>query len=101
MEDIDHLALRFAIQVNEKIPARYEIQMRERWISQQIVRGEKDHFSDHPFYLIAVIFLDEETFQSFFREIRSDSLGVFAIPGEADGILVEVGCEDLDGRGVG
>ncbi|MNM95355.1 hypothetical protein D3C81_1077950 [compost metagenome] len=95
MEQPQDFPLHFPVQVDEQVTAYHQVQLRERWIGQQVVPGEQHFFANVLAYAVILIFLDEELAQPGRGNIGGDGIGVNAQPADIDRALVEVGGEHL------
>ena len=95
MEDRDDLCLRFGLKIDQQIPARDQIEPRERRIGQHVLHGE-DHrraqFRQHP---VAVIFLREKAGEPLRRYVCLDRFGIKTLSRAGDGVRIDIGGEDL------
>ena len=66
--------LRLAVEVDEQVAARDEVQPRERRVLQQVVRGEQHHLAQLAPHAVAAVLLDEEPPQPLLARRRRRSL---------------------------
>ena len=62
MKDLQHLVLRFAVEIDQKVAANDQVEPRKRRVAQDIVRGEKDQ--------LAQVFFDPVTVAVSFTKKR-------------------------------
>jgi hypothetical protein len=98
MENIERSLLRLAVQVNHQVPARYEIQARERRVFEKIVRGKKDHLAHLAPYTVATMFLLEKAPQSLLAHVGGDRLRVNSDARHLDRRIIEITAENLNRR---
>ena len=65
-------------------------------VLDQVLRREYDHFADMLANAVVVILAHEIAVQPLIRHVQADAVAIQAGAGDIDGIVVEVGGEDLD-----
>src|SRR5262245_1066099 len=73
-----------------------QVHSRQRWVGLEIVPGEDAYTPNRPVDLISVTPFDEETAQSFRRNIADNALRVDAGPGAFNRFQIRVRDKDLD-----
>ena len=100
MEQLEHALLEPALEVDEEVPARDEVEVRERRVLEQAVRREQDRLAEPLGHAVAPGRPPEKAPQPLGAHVGLDGLGVDPGPADGDGPLAEVGGEHLDpGRG--
>ena len=95
MEDGDDLRLRLGQKVDQKVPARNEVETRERRVRQHVLHREHDvgaQFGRDP---VEVILPGEKSGQSFWRNVGLDRIGIEAVASARHCVRVDVAGEDL------
>ena len=95
VENFERPLLRIAIQVDEQVPARDQIEPRERRILQQIVRRKEHDLAHLPPHAVAARLMDEEAAQPVFAHIRRDRFRVETFARTADHLVIEIGGKHL------
>ena len=95
VDDGDDLGLRLGQEVDQKVPARYEIETREWRVGEHVVHSEHDVRPQFGRDAVAVILLGEKPRQSFPRHVRLDRFGIEAIASARYRVGIDVGREDL------
>ena len=98
VQDVEDLLLRVAVQVDQQIAARDEVEPRKRRVAHQVVQRKEHrfaHFATHP---VAVVLFNEEALEPVLRNIGRNDVRVHAFACDADRVFVEVGREDLYAR---
>ena len=75
MEDVEEPRLRLAVQVDEEVAARHEVEPRKRRVLQEIVRREEHHLAHLAAHAVAAVLLHEESPQPVFRDVGRDGSG--------------------------
>lgn len=96
MEHFQHPQLHVTAEVDQQIAARDHVQLGERRIAQQIVRGEQDAVAQGFADAAAVVFLGEELAQPRWRHIHHDGSRIGAGARHRDRIIVDIGSKQLD-----
>ncbi len=99
VEQRDHLALQFGGQVDEQVATADDIEPRERRVHHDVLRREDHHLADLRAHAIAAVGLHEPAIESLRRHIGGDVHGIHGESRAGDGVIVEVGGEDLHHAG--
>ncbi len=97
VEQAERLLLGGRLQVDEQVPARDEIDARERRIANDVVLREDDHAAKLGDDLVAARPPPEVALEPLGRDVRDGALVVDAARGVIERPAVDVGREDLDG----
>lgn len=89
------LGLRLGTEIDEEVPARHEVEPRERRVGQHVLHREHHGGAQLGSYPIPVIFLGKEACEAGRRDIRRDRFRIEPLAGENDGVGIHVGGEDL------
>ena len=95
VEKRQELLLQVRLQVDEQVPTHQQVELGERWVHGQVLRGEDHHVSDFFTHPVAALLLHKKPAQPRLRDIRGDVGRISAGPGLGDGVLVQVGGKDL------
>ncbi len=98
MKGFDDAILGGAIQVNQEVPARHEIEVREGRIPYQIVVGEQDELAQLASDPVAGGLAVEETREPRFRDVTHLVVTVESIARGRDRVLVKISGKDLHER---
>ena len=99
VEQAHHLALDLAVQVDEQVAARDQVQLWEGRVLDEVVRGEDAHLAHLFAHAVLALLPREEAFQAFLRHVLADALRIAALPGDIHGVAVYVRGEDLHSGG--
>ncbi len=100
MKERQDLLLDLRLQVNQQVAATDQVQFREGRIADQVLLGKHHRLADLLVDPVGVLAFDKELPQTLRRDVRGDAFRVDAGPGERQGVLVDVGGEDLDLAGL-
>lgn len=100
VEQLHDAILGAAAEVNEKIPARHEVEVREGRVLDEVVVGEQHRLAQLPANAVPVRLLDEEPAQSLGRDVGRVVRRVEAVTRHGDRLLVDVRGEDLYAGGL-
>ena len=95
VEDRHDALLQRRTEIDEHVAATDEVDLRERWVSREILRREDADVTDRPADLIASVRLEEEPLQPIARDLVLDTGGKRPGPRPSDGRAAEVGAEYL------
>ena len=92
----EQLVLDVALQVDEQVSARHEVEAREGRVLQHTVGGE--HYEVASFLLdpVVVAFAGEEALQALLADVGLDDCGIAAFPRRRQRARIQIGGEDLD-----
>jgi hypothetical protein len=96
MKRLQHLPLNAAVKVNEQVAAAYQVELRKRWVAQDVVRGEENLFPQRFTDGIKAAGVREKLSQSRRRYIGQNGFEVPAGSSRLDGTLINVRGEHLD-----
>jgi hypothetical protein len=96
MEDRHQPALERLIEIDEHVPAHDEIELRERRIAGDVLAREDAHVAHRLMDAMGAVGLREEAAQALEGYVRDDVLAVSAGSRDVDGLLADVGGEDLE-----
>ncbi len=100
VEEIDDVALQFALQIDQEIAADDQVETREGRIAQNIMLGEHHDFPHLLADAIAVVLFGEEPSQPLRPNFAFDGVGIETLAGAAQRRLMQIACENLDARRV-
>ena len=95
MDDGDDLGLRLRQKVDQKVPARNEIETREWRVGEHVMHREHDARAQLGRDPVEAILLGEKLGQSLCRHIGLDRVGIEAFTSARHRVRVDVGREDL------
>lgn len=98
MKGVEHPRLRVAVQVDEQVAARDQVEPRKGRVAQHIVHGKKHGLAQLAPCTVAAVLLDEEAAQPVFAHIGHDGRRVDAFARHADRVVIEVGGKHLQRR---
>jgi hypothetical protein len=98
MERVDQPFLNRPIQVDEDVSACDEIEMRERWVLDEIVDREQDVFPELSSDAISSRLAEEEPPQAFVRDVGDFRVRIEPFARDGNGLFVEIGGEYLEAR---
>jgi len=96
VKDRQKFFLQLRRQVDEQVPATHQVELGERRIHDDVLRGKDDRLPDGFGNLVAVLHLKEEPAQAFGGNIRGNVGREHPRAGFLDGVPVQVGCENLE-----
>src|SRR6266542_7085267 len=96
MEKGQQSFLQFSGEINEQVTAAEQVEFGEGWIHDEILRREDYHLANFLADAIAPVLLRKEPLQPFGRNIRFDAARIQPLPGDFDGLNVDVRREHLD-----
>ncbi|KAF1067959.1 MAG: hypothetical protein GAK45_01524 [Pseudomonas citronellolis] len=96
MEHLQDIGLHRTIEVDQQVAATDQVQLGERRVAQQVVHGEQHMLADFLLHPVAGLLLGEVLAQALRGHVRQDRLGVGAAAADGDGMLVDIGGEDLE-----
>ena len=82
-------------EIDQEIAAGHQIKPREGWILDEVVGRKQAHFAQVSRNPVAPVFLDEVLTEQPLGQIGRDGARVKTRPGDGDGLIVDVGGEDL------
>src|SRR5262245_22545164 len=95
MERFEDALLDGAVQVNQQIPAGDEIEMRERWILDDVVMREQHHLPELALDTVPTRLAVKEALETLLGYVHDIGLGVEAFAGRGDRVFIEIGGEHL------
>ena len=101
VEQLERALLEHALEVDEDVAARHQVDVRERRVLEEAVRREEDRLAEPLGHPVPARLVAKEAGEPRGAHVGLDGLGVEALARRPDGPLAEVGPEDLDGRGLG
>ena len=99
MEDLHDALLHRAVEVDQKIATRDEVQVRKGRVFNEIVMRKQYALAQLAAYTVPFLLLREEAAQAHGRNVHHVSSRVEALARRRDGLLVYVCGEDLQHRG--
>jgi hypothetical protein len=96
VEDLIDVLLRAALEIDQKIAAADQVEVRERGIREQVVMREDDDLAHFLVHAVAAVLLAEEPLESLLAHVRCDLVGVEPGARSLERALVQVAGEDLD-----
>ena len=96
VEQLEHAALEPALEVDQQVPARDQVEPGERRVLEQAVRGEQDPLAQALGHLVPTGHLAEKAPEPFGAHVGLDGPGVDPGPGRLDRVLGQVGREHLE-----
>ena len=96
VEQRQKLLLHLLRQIDEQVPAAHQIQLGERRVQNQAVRGKDHHLADLGADSIAFFLLGEIAPQLLGRDVRGDVLEEKPLARLVDGVLVQIAGENLE-----
>jgi hypothetical protein len=96
MEQWDEALLGILIEIDEQIPTRQEIDLRERRVLDHALDGKDTELPDVLLDAVTIALANKEAFQAFGADIRRDTLGIQPLTGVLDDIRIDIRGEDLD-----
>ena len=95
VEHGDELALQLQIQIDHQVAAAHQVELREGGVADHVLDGENHPLPDLAPDPEARFLLDEVPLEALGADIQGNVGGVEPGPRLGDGILVDVGAEDL------
>ena len=95
MEQWQQLLLQFGLEIDQQVATTQQVEPGEGWVHHQVLRREDDHLADLVVHPIAVLVLHEIPPQALLADVGGDVGGIDAGARLVDGVMVEVGGEDL------
>src|SRR5262245_374714 len=95
MEGLEDPLLRRAVQIDQQIAARDQIEVRKRRILDDIVVREENHLAQFAPDPIARAFVMEEALEPLLGHVHDVGVGIETLARRRDRVLVEVGSEYL------
>ena len=96
VKDAEQPALQRGGHVDEHVPAHDQVDLREGRITCQVLAREDAEIAHRLGDAVSAVDLDEEAPQSLRRDVDRDAVGIRAVPRVLDGVLADVGGEDLN-----
>src|SRR5215204_3577301 len=100
-EHAEDLLLRFAVERDQEVPARHEVEPRKRWIAEEVVRGEQHAFAQLLRDAVLLALVAKEPVQALLGDVGGDGARVTAVARDGERAFVEVRGEDLHARSYG
>ena len=89
--------LQLRVQVDQQVATAQQVQLRERRVLDDVLRCKDQHVANlRPDAVAPATLPVEIALEAFGTDIRFDAFRVDSGPGSGDGLLVDVGAEDLD-----
>src|SRR5690606_32417261 len=101
MQERDHLTLQLGVEIDEDVSTADEIELGKGRVTGEVVLHEHADVADALADLVAALDAIEEAGQSFASHADHRCLWITADAGRLDGLLTQVGAEDLDGDTLG
>ena len=98
MEQRADLLLKLAVEVDQEVAARDEIEPQERRIPDHAVLLEQHELPDAVAHAVARPLVDEEAVEAIGADVGRDRLRVSSLTGDGERMAVEIGGDDLDPR---
>ena len=92
------MLLRVAVQVDQQIAARDQVEPRKRRVAQQVVQREEHRLAQLATDAVAARLADEEALSRSSETSAAIDVRIHAFACDADRVVVEVGREDLHAR---
>src|SRR3981189_304504 len=96
MEDRDDAFLRCGVEINQKLAAGNEIELRKRRVTEKILFCEDDGLPKFGCNPVSMVFLDEKPLQPRRRDVGLDRVGVAAVARGFQRLFVNIGREYLE-----
>ena len=96
VEKRQYFFLQLGAEVNEQIPACYEIHPGKGRIRDYVLQGEHHHITYFLLDAVETTPLCEVTFEEFRRNISGNAFGIVAQSGRLDCLIIQISGENLD-----